>query len=65
MTCSYCGQSGHNKKGCALKKAGLQPQGNMPSASVEPTKKAPTVEEQPFQYDQNMYGEAPMAQVLA
>jgi hypothetical protein len=65
MTCSYCGQPRHNKKGCALKKAGLQPLGNMPSASVEPTEEAPTAEEQPFQYDRNMYGEAPMAQVLA
>ena len=63
MTCSYCGKEGHNRSGCALRKSGLQPQDNVPSASVEPTEDG--AQDFGFHYDANMYGEPPISKVLA
>lgn len=34
MTCSYCGDKGHNKKGCKLRKAGVVP--NRQPHSIDP-----------------------------
>ena len=63
MTCSYCGNEGHNRSGCALRKSGLQPQDNVPSASVEPIEDG--AQDFGFHYDANMYGEPPISKVLA
>jgi len=34
MTCSYCGDKGHNKKGCQLREAGLMPK-KQPETNAE------------------------------
>ncbi|CAN6361008.1 unnamed protein product [Urochloa humidicola] len=38
ITCSYCGQTGHNRGGCSLRKAGMQP--NMPQGNLHEQEQA-------------------------